>query len=47
MQLKEIFDQLANSELSQLSIGGVTAGEISTANYAKVLSPVALGLTTL
>lgn len=47
MQLKEIFDQLANGELSQLSIGGVTAGEISTVNYAKVLSHVSLGLTAL
>lgn len=47
MLLKEIFDQLANGELSQLSIGGATAGEISATNYTKVLSHVTLGLTAL
>ena len=47
MKLQEIFDQLTHGELSQLSIGGGAAGEITPANYERVLAHVNLGLTAL
>lgn len=47
MKLQEIFDQLTHGELSQLSLGGGADGQINTANYAKVLSHINLGLTAL
>lgn len=47
MTLQDIFDQLTYGELSQLAIGGGEAGEISQANYPKVLAHVSLGLTAL
>lgn len=47
MTLQDIFDQLSHGELSQLSIGGEAAGEITLTNYAKVLSHISLGLTAL
>lgn len=47
MKLQEIFDQLTYGELSQLSIGGSEQGEISEANYPRVLAHINLGLTEL
>jgi hypothetical protein len=47
MKLSEIFMQLTHGELSQLSLGGSEAGEISEANYPKIVSHVNLALTAL
>jgi hypothetical protein len=47
MNLQEVFDQLTYGELSQLSIGGGTVGELSESNYPRVLPHVNLGLTAL
>lgn len=47
MTLQDIFDQLTFGELAQLSIGGGEAGQISAANYKRVVAQVNLGLTTL
>lgn len=47
MNLKEIFDQLTYGELSQISIGGGTAGEIRIADYPKVIAHVNLGLVAI
>lgn len=47
MKLQEIFDALTSGELSQLSIGGQTAGVIDESNWSKVLPHVNLGLGTL
>ena len=47
MNLQDIFDQLTYGELSQISIGGAEAGEISKTNYPKIMAHVTLGLTTL
>jgi hypothetical protein len=47
MKLREIFDQLAYSELSQLNVGNVANGLINEENYNKVLGAVVLGLTAL
>jgi hypothetical protein len=45
--LQEVFDQLTYGELSQLSIGGAEAGEISEVNYEKIIAHINLGLTAL
>ena len=47
MYLQEVFDQLAGSEFSQLSIGGADMGVIDPSNYGRVLGHVNLGLTSL
>lgn len=47
MTLQEIFDQLMVGELSQISIGGSEAGEISRANYPRLVPHITLGLTAL
>ena len=47
MKLIEIFNHLTYGELSQLNIGGSDVGEISEANYPRVVSHVNLGLTAL
>ena len=47
MKLKEIFEHLAYSELSQLNVGDTSLGLINESNYDKVLSAVNLGLTAL
>jgi hypothetical protein len=47
MKLSEIFTQLTYGELSQISIGGVEAGEINEANYPKILPHINLALTAL
>ena len=47
MRLQEIFDALSSGELSQISIGGGSMGEISEENYPKLLTHVNLGLTAL
>ena len=47
MKLSEIFNQLTYGELSQISLGGGSSGEITEANYPKVLSHINLGLTAL
>ena len=47
MKLIEIFTQLTYGELSQVSIGGLSNGEIAEKNYDAVLSHVNLGLTAL
>lgn len=47
MTLQDVFDQLTNGELLQLNIGGSGAGVINENNYARVLSHVSLGLTSL
>lgn len=47
MKLSEIFSQLTYGELSQLNLGGAESGEISVANYPKVLAHINLGLTAL
>lgn len=46
MQLQEIFDQLSQSELSQLNLGGEGSG-INESNWEKVLTQVNRGLTEL
>jgi len=47
MTLQEVFDQLTYGELAQLNIGGAGAGVINETNYARVLSHVSLGLTSI
>jgi len=47
MKLSEVFNQLTTGELSQLCIGGATEGQISEANYSKVINHINLGLTAL
>lgn len=47
MKLREIFEHLAYSELSQLNVGDVSLGLINESNYDKVLSAINLGLTAL
>ena len=47
MTLQEIFNQLMVGELSQISIGGSEAGEISKANYPRLVPHITLGLTAL
>jgi hypothetical protein len=47
MKLKEIFDQLAYGELSQISIGGGAAGAVRAEDYPKLVAHVNLGLTAL
>lgn len=47
MTLQEVFEQLTYGELSQLSIGGGAAGELSDTNYPRILPHVNLGLTAL
>lgn len=47
MNLKEVFDQFAYGELSQLSIGGQPAGVINEQNYERLLIHVNPGLTDL
>lgn len=47
MKLTEVFDQLTTGELSQLCIGGAEEGQITEANYAKVVNHINLGLTAL
>jgi hypothetical protein len=47
MTLQEVFDQLTYGELSQLNIGGAGLGIINESNYARVLSHVSLGLSSL
>ena len=47
MKLREIFEHLAYSELSQLNVGDTSLGLINESNYDKVLSAVNLGLTAL
>lgn len=47
MTLQDIFDQLMYGELSQISVGGAEAGEISKANYPRIMAHITLGLTTL
>ena len=47
MTLQEIFNQLMVGELSQISIGGSEAGEISRANYPRLVPHITLGLTAL
>jgi hypothetical protein len=47
MKLQEIFDQLTYGELSNLAIGGSAEGEISEANYPRILAHINLGLTAL
>lgn len=47
MKLIEVFNQLTTGELSQLCIGGAAEGEITEANYGKVVNHINLGLTAL
>ena len=47
MKLSEIFAHLSSGELSQLSIGGGTSGEISEINQGRVVSHLNLGLMAL
>lgn len=47
MYLSEVFEQLTSGELSQLSIGGGEAGEISEANWSRVINHINLGLGAL
>lgn len=47
MKLSEVFSQLTTGELSQLCIGGATEGEITQANYGKVVDHINLGLSAL
>lgn len=47
MKLREIFEHLAYSELSQLNVGDTSLGVINESNYDKVLSAINLGLTAL
>ena len=47
MKLKEVFEALSQTELSQLSIGGQDQGVINTANQGTVLNAVNLGLASL
>lgn len=47
MKLIEVFNQLTSGEFSQLCIGGAAEGEITEANYGKVVNHINLGLTAL
>lgn len=47
MKLQEIFNQLTYGELSQLGIGGASAGGVQPANYNKLIAHINLGLTAL
>ena len=47
MKLQEIFDQLRQGELSQLSIGGQAQGVINDKNQGVVINAVTLGLSNL
>lgn len=47
MKLIEVFNQLTSGELSQLCIGGAEEGQITEANYAKVVNHINLALTAL
>lgn len=47
MKLLEIFNHLTSGEFAQLHIGGAEEGEITEANYAKVVSHINLGLGNL
>lgn len=47
MKLTEIFYHLSTGELSQLSIGGGTSGEISATNQDRIVAHLNLGLTAL
>ena len=47
MKLIEVFNQLTTGELSTLYIGGAAEGEITEANYGKVVGHINLGLTAL
>lgn len=47
MKLQEVFDQLSEGELSQISIGGQEAGVINEANRNKVVNHITLGLSAL
>lgn len=47
MKLIEIFKHLTHGELSQLSLGGGSNGEIVEANYEKVVSHINLALLAL
>ena len=47
MKLTEIFYHLATGELSQLSIGGGTSGEISEKNHDRIVAHINMGLTAL
>jgi len=47
MNLKEVFDQLTYGELSQISIGGGTAGQIRPDDYPKIVAHINLGLTAI
>ncbi len=47
MKLSEIFTQLSYGELSQVSIGGGSVGQIDDSNYEQILAHINLGLTAL
>lgn len=47
MKLSEVFTQLSYGELSQISIGTSTSGEITEENYDRILIHINLGLTNL
>jgi hypothetical protein len=47
MKLQEVFTQLTVGELSQISIGGGTMGEIRQADYGKVVAHINLGLAAI
>lgn len=47
MKLSEIFNQLTYGELSQINLGGEALGQISPANYKKIVPHINLGLTAL
>lgn len=47
MKLSEVFSQLAYGELSQLSLGTLTSGELSEDAHAPLLAHVNLGLTAI
>jgi len=47
MKLIEVLNQLSVGELSQISIGGGTAGVIRAADYPKIVPSIQLGLTAL
>ena len=47
MKLIEVFNQLTSGELSQLCIGGAAEGEITEANYPKVVNHINLALSSL
>jgi hypothetical protein len=47
MKLSEIFTQLSMGELSQISLGGVAAGELNSLGQDKLVAHVNLGLLAL